>query len=172
MIPQIYLAGIVVAVSAAVGFGAGWKSRAVIADSTEAKMQAGWQEERINAQAAALRAQAEVRAEEARRTKLAQEAAREADIRAQSARRDAVAAADASRKLREHIARLVAPRSGPADDPAVAGTSEAAAGPGLVFAVVFERIDTRAGELAALADNARIAGLACEAAYEGLRAPP
>lgn len=172
MIPQLYLAIGIAVTSLALGFGAGWKSRAVVADRAEAKMQAAWQEERINAHAAALRAQAEVRAEEARRTKAAQEAANAAEARSEVARRDAAAAAGVSRKLREHIARLVATNSRTADNPPTAGPSEATQDPGVVLAELFSRIDARAGELAQYADEARIAGQACEAAYEGLRAPP
>lgn len=50
-------------------------------------------------------------------------------------------------------------------------TSEraAAATDQLVLAELFRRVDKRAGELAAIADDSRIRGLACEAAYEKIR---
>lgn len=53
---------------------------------------------------------------------------------------------------------------------AASTTSEraAAATDRLVLAELFRRADKRAGELAAIADDSRIRGLACEAAYKGL----
>lgn len=47
--------------------------------------------------------------------------------------------------------------------------SKAAAESARVLADVFKRADTRAGQLAGVADQARARGLACEAAYDGVR---
>jgi hypothetical protein len=49
-----------------------------------------------------------------------------------------------------------------------AAASKAAASAAMVLADVLKRADQRAGDLAAIADQARARGLACEQAYDGL----
>lgn len=73
---------------------------------------------------------------------------------------DADAAAD---RLRERVAEL---SRRPAACPAAGGGGEATDAARLVLADVLGRIDAAAGELAAHADRARVAGMACEAAYD------
>lgn len=77
------------------------------------------------------------------------------------------AAGTAAERLREQVAEL---SRRPAACPAAAGGSEAADLARLVLADVLSRIDAAAGELAAHADRARVAGMACEAAYDSLAA--
>lgn len=120
---------------------------------------------------AALRASEEARREEARRAFAMEGVARDARTQAEQARRDAVAADDAARRLRDHAARLAAQCARPAAvHPAATVASPPAAGPGLVLADLRDRADQVAGELAAAVDRSRIAGLACERAYDSLTA--
>jgi len=49
-----------------------------------------------------------------------------------------------------------------------ASASKAAASAAAVLADVFKRADKRAGDLAAIADQARARGMTCEQAYDGL----
>ncbi|MFT0547009.1 DUF2514 family protein [Allopusillimonas ginsengisoli] len=56
-----------------------------------------------------------------------------------------------------------------ARDTAAAGGGQAAADPIGLLAVVLGELDDRAGALARYADGARVAGLACQRAYESLR---
>ncbi|MNC60099.1 hypothetical protein D3C75_1099550 [compost metagenome] len=49
-----------------------------------------------------------------------------------------------------------------------AAASKAAARAAVVLADVLKRADQRAGDLAAIADQARVRGLTCEQAYDGL----
>ncbi len=82
-------------------------------------------------------------------------------------RADERAAAD--RRVR-HTAKEFAARNGcAARYTGVAGAGQAGADPLDLLAQLFSRADDRAGELAAIADRARVAGLACERAYEALR---
>lgn len=53
-------------------------------------------------------------------------------------------------------------------DPGAAGGGTAAESPDYLLSELFARADARAGELAAFADAARAAGLACERAYGSL----
>jgi hypothetical protein len=140
--------------------GVTWHARGVVADRDIAELHAA----RDKATAAASEA---ARAIERTRVANLEGIAREADTRTQIARRDAVAAADVSRRLREHIARLAgaATNDSPAAEPGAP-----AAGPGLLLADLFGRADARAGDLAAWADTAYNAGLACERAYDSLNA--
>ena len=76
---------------------------------------------------------------------------------------DVAAAGSAAERLRERVAEL---SRRPAACPG-AGEGGTAAGPaGMVLADVLSRVDAAAGELAAHADRARVAGMACEAAYD------
>lgn len=78
---------------------------------------------------------------------------------------DAAAAGSAAERLRARVAQL---SRRPAACPGAADGGEAADAARLVLADVLGRIDAAAGELAEAYDRARIAGLACEAAYDAL----
>lgn len=81
---------------------------------------------------------------------------------------DDVLAAGFARLRGQLDAFIAAVRRRAAEDPALTGRGEAA-GPALdLLAELFRRADARAGELARYADNARIAGLACERSYDAL----
>ncbi|MEX3556616.1 MAG: DUF2514 family protein [Burkholderia gladioli] len=120
--------------------------------------------EQAKQQKATLAAVNAARVEEQRRTAAQQEIADEASKQRNVARADAATAASAADGLRRQVAALVsrarhstpAAGSAPADDPIG------------VLADVLGRADERAGELAAYADRARIAGQACERSYDAL----
>lgn len=129
-----------------------------------------WQQKRadaVQAQVEQLAAVTAARAEEQRRTEAQTEITNEAHEQAEKAMADARAAVTAADGLRRRIAQLVAASR---EHPAAAGAGEAADDPIGVLADVLGRADQRAGELATYADAARIAGSACERAYDALRA--
>jgi hypothetical protein len=134
----------------------GWRKDAQIADLTRAHAQ-----ETLAATQAA-------RADEQRRTAAQQEIANAATKEAESARNDARAAGDAAERLRVRVAELVA--ASRASDPAPAGSGPAAGDTDTLLAELFRRADERAGSLASDLDAARIAGQACERAYNALTA--
>jgi hypothetical protein len=150
--------------------GAGWWARGIVAQRDAAQAAA--------AQAQALRTLADAAtaaSEQARQAEQAaagriNEVAIHAHAQTQAARRDAAAADAVAGRLREHLARLAATASPLASDPSAAPGGPPAAGTGLVLAKLLGRADDRAGELASHADQARIAGLACERAYDEVRA--
>lgn len=109
------------------------------------------------------------RLEEQRRTAAQTEIANAATKDAESARADARSAGDAADRLRLRVADLLA-ASRSAKDPAATGGSPAAGDPIGVLADVLDSADKRAGVLASYADQARIAGLACERSYDALTA--
>lgn len=113
----------------------------------------------------------DARAEEQRRA-AAQEQAR-ADAHEQRTIADAGAAgADAAgQRLRDDSANFAATVSCPGTDTAAIARGKAATRAAMVLSDLLARADDRAGELAAAYDKARIAGLACEASYNGLTKP-
>ena len=133
------------------------------------------QEHAEHVAAAALAAASAVQAartEEQRRTAALQEIADAAHKDLAAARADARRARAAAAGLRNAAQAYAAAHcGGAADDSATAPGGPPAAGPGLVLADLLGRADDRAGELAAAADAARAAGLACERAYDSLTPP-
>lgn len=106
------------------------------------------------------------RSEEQRRTAAQMEIANAAKKEAEQARADARAADAIAGQLRRRVAELVA--AGRTGHSAPTSGSEAAGDPLGMLADVLERADRRAGILAEYADAARVAGQACERAYDAL----
>lgn len=76
-------------------------------------------------------------------------------------------ARDAGQRLQRELAGYVERQRSSASAAAAAGQCQADAAPAVdLLAELFRRADQRAGELAAIADEAQIRGLACEGAYE------
>ncbi|MDT6993904.1 DUF2514 family protein [Burkholderia cenocepacia] len=119
------------------------------------------------AQKAQLDAVAAARAEEQRRTAAQSEIAKDANQQRTAALADAFAARAAAGSLQQRVDQLVAA----ARHPAAAAGSPAAGDALDLLANVLGGIDDRAGELAAYADRARIAGQQCERDYDALMAP-
>lgn len=98
-------------------------------------------------------------------------AQKESDARAQSqlaaARADAADVADALRRLRNRVAADAARRAAAGHPQAVASSPAASPATNLP-ADVLGGLGEAAGQLAAHADAARIAGLACQRSYESL----
>lgn len=139
--------------------------RAETAIQTE---RAGRAQDKAAAAMAAASAVMAARAEEQRRQAEIQESADVAKTQAAAARRDASDARGRHDRLQQYATELAASCGAPASDPAAAAGSAPATGAGLVLADLFGRADQRAGQLAEYADQARIAGQACERAYQAL----
>jgi len=124
-----------------------------------------WQQARLDKlehQADLVEAVQQARAEDQRRVAAHQEIAHEATQKADLARADARAARAAAERLRRRVAELA---SGGASAPSGGLPTGDPIG---VLADVLERADRRAGALAEYADSARIAGQACERAFDAL----
>ncbi|WP_223535547.1 DUF2514 family protein [Pseudomonas sp. GL-B-16] len=77
------------------------------------------------------------------------------------------AAADGVQLAADNLARRLA-ASEAGGNSCTAAASKAATRAAMVLADVFKRADQRAGDLAEIADQARVRGLTCERAYDGL----
>lgn len=118
------------------------------------------------ADAATVAQQKEDAAISARRVQNLSEIAHDAQLQADAARAAAASAGHARDALRVQLDAYVREHSRPADPAAsAAGQAEPAFA---VLAKLFREADDFAGEVAADADASRIAGSACERAYEGL----
>lgn len=150
-------------------FAAGWTVNGWRLGGQIQQLQTAQAKEREGRAAALAAASEAARAEEQRRTAeqrgIANAAAKERD----QAMADARAAGAVAGRLRQRVAELAVSR---ASHPAAASRGETAGDPLEVLADVLERADRRAGILAEYADAARIAGQACERAYDTLTATP
>jgi len=135
-----------------------------------AEVMARWRAEKIEAQRAAIEAEQGARAEEQRRAAAQREADDAAQRQLAAARADAAGARNAGQRLRDRIAALESAAAGGVvpGDPAATCECEAAGVAAGVLSELLRRADDRAGILAAAADEARAAGLACEAGYGAL----
>lgn len=109
------------------------------------------------------------REEEQRRAQAQEEARAHAQEERTIADAGATGADAAGQRLRDAAASLATTVSCPATDTAAIARGQAATRAAMVLSDLLARADARAGELAKAYDRARIAGLTCEASYDGLR---
>ena len=148
----------------------------------------GWQTVRLakeqTAHQATVATFAKLRESHATASKVATEAARAEEHRrvfalerliheqakvAESARADADAAAGALNRLRDKAARLAPAASIATAGTTTAATSPPADNPSVVLADMLGSLGRRAVDLGKYADEARNAGLTCEASYDALK---
>jgi hypothetical protein len=137
-----------------------------------AEVAALWNAEKVQQLQIAIAANATARAEEQRRITEQKEAIHVAEKRAEVAHADAAAAADVAVRLRERIAQLAGAGGGRGtSNPGTAVAGAPACDAAMVLADVLERAEERLRGLAEYADEAAIAGSACERSYEALTSP-
>jgi len=146
----------VYALACALLFGAGWLTNGWRLNADIAQIEA----DQAQALTAAIQ---QARAEEQRRQIALEGIRKDAHEQISTAVSDAAAAHAAAVGLQQQVDRLAARRC-----PSVTDGSPAADPAGLLLADLLGRIDKRAGELAAHADRARIAGDACVKAYRSV----
>ena len=110
----------------------------------------------------------DAREEEQRRAQAQEEARAHAHEQHQVADAGAAGADAAGQRLQHDAAQLAAAVSCPGADPAAVARGQAATRAAMVLSDLLARADARAGELAKAYDQARIAGLQCEASYTAL----
>ena len=161
--PRIWLA---LALAAALAFGGVFCYRA-----GKANVRADFDKYKIEQAAQTQRAEVAARVEETRRESEKQKVIDDAKIQTAAAQSAALDADAAALGLRKRIAALIASRA--TGNSSVAGGSSGKPSDDAldVLASVFYRTDSAAGELAAYADQLRIAGAACERFSDQLRAP-
>lgn len=109
------------------------------------------------------------RTEEQRRQTAANQVGSDARDQIKNAAHAGAAADAAGDRVRSEAGSLAARASCTGSDPGVAERGKTATRAAMVLSDLFQRADKRAGELAKAYDGARIAGLACEAAYQSLK---
>lgn len=139
-------------------------------NTMDAEWQATWNDHVADDAKATAQYQAEQRAIEASRIQTITKVTQDAQQAIDSAYADAADAARATDSVQQAADRLATRL---ADSQArvsacTTAASKAAAEHARVLADVFKRADTRAGHLAGVADQARVRGLACEAAYDAI----
>lgn len=159
--PRVWIA---CALALLVAYGGGrWQQSRADAAAYQAKTTAA----ALDAARVQIKAVDDARLEEQRRTAAQTEIANAATKELGSARADAATANDAAGRLRQRVAELLATGRA-AGNPAAASAGPAAGDPISMLADVLGRADQRAGLLAEYADSARVAGQACEQAYNAL----
>ncbi len=138
------------------------------AQAETAKVQQRYDADRAQATQAALAQTTAYRAEEQRRAVAHKGITDAADKQLAEANEAANGASLAAERLRIRVASLIAATSKASGNSVAPGPSAPAAGSGLLLTNLFSSIDERAGQLAKYADEARIAGQACERAYSEL----
>ncbi|MCZ0823698.1 DUF2514 family protein [Dickeya solani] len=139
-------------------------------DDADAAWQHKWDQRDIADAAALAKRQSDERAEERHRQGAIDAISSEAQRGIERAQADAVIAQSAADGLSATISnlkrQLAASETGRVSATAAAGAARTNAG--ILLADVLQRADKRAGELAAYADRARLAGLTCERAYSAI----
>ncbi|TBM09036.1 DUF2514 domain-containing protein [Hafnia paralvei] len=146
-----------------------WGAYSVGYDSADKSWQLRWaKRDKADSDALAQR-QAEARIEERRRQQAINKVIQNASQQIYAAHNDAVSANAIASRLHEQtdkLAQRLADRER-ACNPTASGAGQTASGTQLL-ADLFKRADEEAGGMAAIADEARVRGLACEQAYSGL----
>lgn len=153
------------------GAGAGWRAQLLRSDAKIAALQSKWDAERAAQAVAARAAEAEARrVEQARQTEI-EKVTQDAHAQIDHANAAAAAAERTAGELRRDLAVFVARHRAAVDSGAAdRGAGEPGAGALDLLAELLKRADGAAGELAGYADRLRVAGSACERAYESVRA--
>lgn len=118
---------------------------------------------------AAQKAEADARTEEARRTEATRKVVSDAQSQTAAAQAAALDAGRAADGLRLRLAQYLASARQAPGNPSAAGRSAGQQDPLDVLAGLLDRMGQDAGRYAALADRLRIAGSACERAYDSLQ---
>ncbi|TNI81199.1 endopeptidase [Aeromonas veronii] len=140
------------------------------ADAKELEWSSKWNKQAEQQATAKAKATMEAREEELRRQASIDKVRDDAEKQIARAESDALAASDAADGVLEQAKRLAARAGNCPSNPSATKPGAPAEEPGVVLADVLGRADARAGELAAAYDRSRAAGLACERAYDALRA--
>ena len=161
----------IAALAAAVGGGYIWGDRAAT-KAERAACLAGHQALQLASAKASLQAETANREKEKEQRDAAERIAQRLEADLADARRAGVAADAVGKRLRQQVAQLAAASkraAGTAAGPAASGTPVAGGATAIdLLAELRSRTDEAAGAIAAVADDARIRGIACERAYDAV----
>jgi hypothetical protein len=137
--------------------------------ASDLRWQAKWADQQTLQAKGLAAAATENRTEEQRRQTAVNQVGNDARQQQAVATDNGVSADAAGERVREQAGKLAASASCTAGDSGAAERGKAATRAAMVLSDLFQRADKRAGELAKAYDSARIAGLACDVVYDGLR---
>ena len=138
--------------------------------SERLRWQAQWAERDARDAQAHADAQLVQRTEEQRRAEWAAGVQRDATQEIERARLDADGASTDARRLRDELAKLQSRLGGTSKSTGPAVSSASTTRAALVLSQLLDRCVGQRQELASAFDRSRIAGLACERSYDGLKA--
>jgi Tfp pilus assembly protein PilE len=164
------LLGVLLLVAVGAWGGHAWRDRSARAELAEC--QRAHAAEREAAAQVAARAQADYRAREAQIHTQHQEAIDAATTQTAAAQADAARVRLALDRLRRHVAAPAAGGGAATAHPTLASPGAAAVTTPDLPPDLLGRLGAAAAELAAAADASRIAGLACQRAYQALTPQP
>lgn len=139
------------------------------AGTADNEWRAKWEQQASQLAQAEQQAERIQRSEELRRQVAINEVTKHAQTEIDQARADADRARAAADSLRDQAKRLAAGAGKACGNTGAASAGRTATATAMVLADLFGRADQAAGELAAAYDRARIAGQACQEAYQALR---
>lgn len=158
---RLFSVGMILVLLLGLGYGAYLHGRS----TANNEWQARWAEQGEFQARALMAAETSARAEEQRRQTAIDQVRSDAQEKNKVAAIDAVSADAAGERLHVTAGKLAAGTVRCAVNTATAERGQAATRAAMVLSDLFQRADARAGELAKAYDRARVAGLACEAAY-------
>lgn len=136
---------------------------------TDYTWSARWSQRDADDATAQAAAESAARAKEQALQQQAEKVQRDATQALETARTEAAGERAATERLRGELAKLQARLSGTrASAPAGTGSASATRA-AMVLSDLYGSCQSRLGEISSAFDRSRIAGLACEASYEGLR---
>lgn len=149
-----------------------WGAYSVGYDSANKSWQLKWAQRNEKDSDALAQRHTEARIEEQRRQQAINKVIQNASQQIYAAHNDAVSANAVANRLHEQadkLAQRLADRERACGSPTTRGGPPASRSQ--LLADLFKRADEEAGRMAAIADEARVRGLACEQAYGGLGQP-
>ena len=168
--PRIWLAALLaLAIAAGLGY---WRGHVSGAAGVQARWDADTTRQQLQDTRRALAAEQVNRQKEQELRHAAESNARQVETELADARRAGAVADAAGSRLRQQVAQLVAASKTSRPACAAGAGAPAATGPAAIdlLAELHSRTDEVAGQLAAVADDARIRGAACERAYDAVTA--
>lgn len=168
--PRTWLAALA-ALTIATGLGY-WRGHTAGTAAVQARWDADTTREQLASAQAALQAEQVNRQREKELRSAAESNARQTEIALADARRERAAADAVGKRLRQQVAQLAATakrQSGAATSTDSGSQTDPAGSTALdLLAELHARTDEAAGAIAAVADDARIRGLACERQYDAM----
>lgn len=138
-------------------------------DRAEKKWVQKWTERELQITAENLAHEEKVRQMQTEIQSTADRVNKDAKVQIDKLESDLLAANASAGSLRDKVTKYSASAKKCASNTGATNASETADAPAVVLGRMFSWADQSAGELAEFADRSRIAGLACEQAYDNLR---